>query len=243
MRWEWIPPVLNPCNGVPFAWTNHWQRPDDYCPDCSKKRNAEAEARRLKRESEEIIRLQKKLEDSITDELGGSKTIGWTFENYRAETKEEKMALESAQRASECQANLYLFGKTTGTGKSHLAGAAYRARRSQRKTAQWWKPPTLLRYLRVLEAEEQEARMRGCISDGVFVLDDIGIGNTTDFALQALYEIVDGRWMNESKGLIITANISLDDLAKKLQDDRLPSRLAGMCEVIEMKGKDRRVSR
>ncbi len=235
--------MLNPCNGVPFAWTNHWQRPPDYCQECAKEREEAAEKRRAEREAEEIIRSQKRLEDSITEEMGGTKSAGWLFETYRAETDDEKAALESAQKASYCRGNLYLFGKTTGAGKSHLAGAAFRARRLQRKSGSWWKPPSLLRYLRVLEAEEQEARIKKCVSDGVFVLDDIGIGNTTDFALQALYEIVDGRWMNESKGLIITANISLDELAKKLQDDRLPSRLAGMCEVIELKGRDRRLEK
>jgi DNA replication protein DnaC len=43
------------------------------------------------------------------------------------------------------------------------------------------------------------------------------------------------------KAHIITANLSLDDLAQKLGDDRLSSRIAGMSEVIEVIGPDMRL--
>ena len=75
----------------------------------------------------------------------------------------------------------------------------------------------------------------------VLVIDDLGIGRDTEFAFQTLYEIVDGRYMAMKGGLIVTSNLSLDDLAAKLGDDRIPSRLASMCKVIRMTGADKRV--
>jgi DNA replication protein DnaC len=72
------------------------------------------------------------------------------------------------------------------------------------------------------------------------VLDDLGAEKTTDFVKSVLYQIIDYRY-NWMKNTIITSNLSLDELAQRF-DDRVASRIAGMGKVIEITGKDRRIS-
>lgn len=72
-------------------------------------------------------------------------------------------------------------------------------------------------------------------------LDDIGSEKTTEWVSQTLYLLIDRRY-REMKRTIISSNLTLDELSSKL-DDRIASRIAGMCKVIEIKGKDRRLSK
>jgi DNA replication protein DnaC len=74
----------------------------------------------------------------------------------------------------------------------------------------------------------------------VLYLDDLGVEKVSDWALQTLYLIIDRRY-SEMLRTVISSNLSLDQLADHL-DDRIASRIAGMCQVIHLKGKDRRLS-
>lgn len=193
---------------------------------------------------QEVLKAEaekKALEDEIKKTLGGERSAGWTFDKFISKTESQKCAFWFAKSVSSLGSNLYIWGKTTGTGKSHLAGSAYRLARMEGVDSMFWKPGPLLRWLRVLDSVEQEERILACVNAGVFVLDDFGIGNVTDFSLGAFYEILDGRYMAKKNGLIITANLSLDDLAQKTGDDRLSSRIAGMCDVVEVVGDDMRL--
>jgi DNA replication protein DnaC len=73
----------------------------------------------------------------------------------------------------------------------------------------------------------------------LLLLDDMGAEKPTVWSIQMLYMIIDNRYTKEHP-LIITSNYSLDDLSQKL-DDRIASRIAEMCSVLHMEGKDRRV--
>ena len=63
----------------------------------------------------------------------------------------------------------------------------------------------------------------------------------TEYSMSIFYEILDGRLMQKQNGLIITSNLSLNELAVKMGDDRITSRIAGMCRVISLGGDDRRM--
>lgn len=66
------------------------------------------------------------------------------------------------------------------------------------------------------------------------VLDDFGVERITDWSFQLLYIIINRRYENEKK-TIFTSNFSLKELAERLGDDRIPSRIQQMCEVVESK--------
>ena len=70
-------------------------------------------------------------------------------------------------------------------------------------------------------------------------LDDLGVEKPSDWALQTLYLLIDRRYREMLK-TTISSNFSLDELADRL-DDRIASRIAGMCEVVRIGGKDRRL--
>lgn len=76
-------------------------------------------------------------------------------------------------------------------------------------------------------------------SDATLFLDDIGTEKPTEWAQQNLCLIIDQRYQNMKK-TIFTSNLSLDDLSEKL-GERIASRIAEMCVIIELKGKDRRI--
>jgi DNA replication protein DnaC len=73
----------------------------------------------------------------------------------------------------------------------------------------------------------------------VLILDDLGVEKTSDWSMQTLYTLIDRRY-REMMRTIITSNLTLDQLAEKL-DDRISSRIAGMCDIQVLKGKDRRI--
>lgn len=73
----------------------------------------------------------------------------------------------------------------------------------------------------------------------LLVLDDIGIEKTSEWALQTLYVILNKRY-SEQLQTIITSNLSIEEIGEKLRD-RIASRIAGMCKIVKLTGKDRRV--
>jgi DNA replication protein DnaC len=70
-------------------------------------------------------------------------------------------------------------------------------------------------------------------------IDDMGVEKPTDFVRQATYYVIDEREKN-LRPTFITTNFPLDQLSVQI-DGRIASRIAGMCDVREIKGNDRRV--
>lgn len=141
----------------------------------------------------------------------------------------------------EKEESLFLHGPP-GTGKTHLAVALLKDR-----GARWESFITFASLLMELRnsfkdsAEKSEWKIiKHYSSVCPFVLDDLGAEKTSEFALQSLYIIIDNRYSGMYP-TIITSNLSVDEIADKV-GDRIASRIAGMCKVIELKGKDRRIT-
>mgnify|MGYP001619277497 FL=1 len=187
---------------------------DILCGDCETAHKKEIE---LKKRNRDINRL------------GGLKAYNqFTLAKYT-----NKPAIESCSVFP--TVNLFLWG-TAGTGKTHLATAIIREH-----DGVVIKPQRIYRDCRgIKDGEEEQAAIDRFINIPFMVLDDLGVDRKTDFSFSTLYEVIDGRDMSEMKGLIVTSNLSLTALAERLGDDRISSRLAGMCKVIEITGKDMR---
>lgn len=69
------------------------------------------------------------------------------------------------------------------------------------------------------------------------MIDDIGAEKVSDWSRQMFYTLIDRRY-RENELTIITSNLSLDDLAKSI-DDRISSRIVEMCVVIKLEGDHR----
>lgn len=186
--------------------------------------------------------LAKQIRERDALALGGYRALDtYTFERF-AESPDNAAALKSAREFSP-RNNLLLIGQV-GTGKTHLAVAA--ARQFQPKPGvgflrQQW----LSREVRAADnAAEEGEIIRRWAKTPVLILDDLGAAKDTEFMVGLLYEIVDWRYMNKPGGLIVTTNRTLDQLADKLGDDRVPSRLSQMCIICNISGEqDHRLSK
>jgi len=165
----------------------------------------------------------------------------FTLDAFVADASNQR-ALDAARKfeLNPEKCNLFLYGPV-GVGKTHLATAVSRHHNPIITTG-----TDLFRELRAatLDGPDEESRaISRCANISVLVIDDLGAGKFTDYAIGVLLEIIDRRWMDMRNGLVITGNLSLDDLAMKMGDDRLTSRLASMCRgnICELAGKDRRI--
>ena len=173
------------------------------------------------------------------------KVLGkWGLEHYRfssftiTETNEE--AYNACQAFDSTKENIYLFGPC-GTGKTHLAGSILKTAAAEGKSLKWVTPIYLGRGLRGRWPGDEREFISEVGSHDILVIDDLGVGRDSYAILQCVYEILEDRRMRNQAGLIITSNWSPPQLSKKY-DDRLVSRLMGMCRVIEMGGHDSRLA-
>lgn len=197
-------------------------------------------------------RAEKERATAISLSLGGWRAYDVYTEERFTETTINAAAFEFCKAFDPKKENVYLFGPA-GTGKSHLATIAARRHIKTKPNPRGYdgfitnvshvKPPQLFREVRGAgDASREVAIIEDYAYSQVLIIDDIGIGKETEFANTTLFEIIDGRYMNRPGGLIVTSNLSLGDLATKLGDDRIPSRLAEMCKVFSLAGEiDRRV--
>ena len=125
-----------------------------------------------------------------------------TWENWKAETPEQKSVLEKVKQAWE--KNLFIAGKN-GTGKTHLAMCL------AKDGATYCLVPELFRTVREDLSIEQET-----IDDygecKLLILDEAGRQKGTEFERNLLFEIIDKRWNNMLPTTII-GNIDKGEFA------------------------------
>jgi DNA replication protein DnaC len=225
--WEWIPPVSVSARTLPG--TGAWRSSliDGLCERCRDLREAQGDKDRLRRK---LLLL-----------LGGERALReFTLERFQP-TAGSQTAFDAAKGFDPDKDNLYVWGPC-GVGKSHLANAIVRRYAEDGRLVSIVIPPALTRKIRMKEPEQEQAVIDEFVHSHVFVLDDLGMGNETPFFKQTLQEILDRRIHAGRNGLVVTSKYSLDDLAVKMAEDTIPSRIAGLCQVIHVSGPDRRQS-
>lgn len=75
----------------------------------------------------------------------------------------------------------------------------------------------------------------------VLVLDDIGVEKVSEFVEEFMYLLINTQY-EKVFPILITSNLPLSQLAEKL-GDRIVSRIKEMCDVIEIKGEDKRLGK
>lgn len=208
--------------------------PGDYCSVCHfPKREKVCEvcveaARSKKRATKEVIANRIRL----IERLGGWRA----YEEYLADkfrpSAVTKPALEAALAYDPDKHNLYLWSANPGTGKSHLAVAAVRGRIERGLEGRVVKPNELFREIRATYDEDAKESDRDVIWKVVrlpiLVVDDLGTQKDTDWNLMCLYDLIDGRYSHRPTGLIVTANLSLEQAGRRW-GARIASRLEQMC--------------
>ena len=134
---------------------------------------------------------------------------------------------------------LYLSGKV-GTGKTLAACTLAR---------QWLIDRGRVRFIRAhdffSQLREAEFGRNGGLSVKslswyqVLVFDDLGAEKPTDYTRSRLLALIEARHDRKVR-TIITSNYTLSELAERMGDDRVPSRLAQWCQIVTLKTTDYR---
>lgn len=217
----------------------HWVK----CPACEAEWNAltptgkcisceDKKTEAIKRDYENGVYLRRVLG------LHGLQNYG--FQNFKVH-ENNRMAFETCRDFDPVKQNLYIYG-SCGTGKTHLAGALLKSMAAKGMTLKWVTPIYLGRGLRSQYAQGEKSFIDSLTYQDVLVIDDVGVGRDSYAILQAVYEILEDRRARCKNGMVMTSNWSPQKIAEKF-DDRLSSRIGGMCKIVEVAGEDWRLRR
>lgn len=183
---------------------------------------------------------QKRQEDRFKRIFGSVKAMNYyTFQRFKVTTGNDEAFKRLREFNSEDE-NVYLFGPC-GVGKTHLAYSAAKMYALAGKDVVVSTPLKMVDTFRTKSDLEKEQRFEEYVGCDLLLVDDLGVSKYTDFALEVFCEILNRRTLQMRNGLIVTSNLSLEHLSRRNQEDRLCSRLAGLCDIIELKGDDYRI--
>jgi DNA replication protein DnaC len=131
-------------------------------------------------------------------------------------------ALSQAQKFTASPHGWLVLMGTYGCGKTHLAAAIANTCVEYGMSTLFLTVPDLMDWLRnSYDAADTnfEERFDEIRNVGLLVLDDLGSQNTTKWANEKLFQIIDHRYVRKLP-MVVTTNLSLEDL-----DDRIRSRL------------------
>ncbi len=192
------------------------------CPACSaakdKAEAAEAAANaRAERDRRQSV--------ALSNAAIPARFIGRTFENFRAETEEQRRALTVARDYSEGftayakKGQGLLFLGQPGTGKSHLAAAILQAHMG--KDVRYMTCLDLVRLIRETwrkdsaRSERQVLSMLGALD--LLVIDEIGVQYGTEGEQTILFDVLDLRY-RDMRPTILLSNQNADGLKAYLGD-------------------------
>ncbi|MEV3857624.1 ATP-binding protein [Streptomyces sp. NPDC050095] len=146
-------------------------------------------------------------------------------------------------------ASLLLHG-STGRGKTYQAYGAIRALTAAGCAVRWHATTAADLYadMRPRAGVDPEWQMRHIMRVPLLLLDDLGAARTTEWTDELTYRLINHRYSHRLP-MLITTNLPPLRTAQVpagqpvLRDklgDRVLSRLAGMCELVEVTGSDRR---
>jgi DNA replication protein DnaC len=136
------------------------------------------------------------------------------------------------------------FMGPVGTGKTTLAMLVSKAALAGGRSVAIYSLPRLLNEIRDTHRAERShlALLDRLITVDLLHIDDVGAERTTDWVLEELYSIVNGRY-EDQRSIVITTNIDDRDALCEQITDRTVSRLTEMCDELPVGGNDRRMER
>jgi len=165
----------------------------------------------------------------------------------KAEYKDvPKEIAKKFEKIRETKKGIFIHG-SVGTGKTHIAYALKKQwdEENPYRTAILYNTPDLLHSEKLDFDRDSYSKKRSLEklkeSKQLLILDDVGSENATGWVLDQLYMLINKRY-NEMKPIIFTSNLSIEEVGKVL-GDRIASRIVEMCDVIELTGDDKRLSK
>ena len=128
-----------------------------------------------------------------------------------------------------------------GTGKTHQAFGAIRSLAARGVTVSWHADtaPSLFASLRPRDGRDGESEYRKIATTDLLLLDDLGAAKGSEWTEETLYRLINDRYEAMLPSLF-TSNIPPTELRNVL-GNRITSRLAEMCQMVALRGTDRRL--
>ncbi len=133
---------------------------------------------------------------------------------------------------------LLLFGDV-GTGKSFAAGCIANALLEQDVPVLMTNFPMIINRLNEMYREDRAAFLHSLDEYDLLILDDLGVERDSEYALEQVYTIVDGRYRCR-KPMIVTTNLRMDEI-KNPRDRahaRIYDRILERCAPFVFDGKN-----
>lgn len=154
-----------------------------------------------------------------------------TFENFDAVQPGTEQAFRVSREYARSSGGWLVLHGGVGVGKTHLAAAianAYASRHDQ--AAVYFRVvPDLLDQLRATFDPETgvayDERFQQIRNANLLVLDDLGTENTTSWASEKLFQLINHRY-NEQLPTVITSNAKLDRIEDRIVSRMLDTRLS-----------------
>jgi DNA replication protein DnaC len=134
------------------------------------------------------------------------------------------------------------FMGPVGTGKTTLAMLVSKAALKAGRSVAIYSLPRLLNEIRDTHRAERSHLdlLDRLIAVDLLHIDDVGAERTTDWVLEELYSIINGRY-EDQRSVVITTNILDREALCEQITERTVSRLTEMCDELPLLGHDRRM--
>ena len=190
---------------------------------------------REKRQSEEKQREHNATVERLKDTGFTDKSMKeWTFGKDNGRNPQMRFARIYVERWEEMKANShgYLLWGNVGTGKTYLAGCIANALMEQEVPVRMTNFAAILNDL-TGTLDGRNAYIERLCSFPLLILDDFGMERGTEYGLEQVYNVIDGRYRSH-RPLIVTTNLTLSELQNPPDraHQRIYDRVLAMCTPI-----------
>lgn len=211
--------------------------------DCKCIRDEKERIEQQKRYEERMQRIEKLRSVSLMDDV----FYNATFKKF--EVKDDNKEIYNAcvkysksfQKMFEENQGLLFYGNV-GTGKSFSAACI------GNYVMSCFRPVVMTSFVKLLQKFssfkcDEEELIEKLSEPDLLILDDLGAERNTDFALEKVYSIIDGRY-RAKKPIILTTNLTLKEMKENtdIRYARIYDRVFEMCYPLKFDGSSRRRS-
>ncbi len=203
----------------------------------------ECQSEERKREETERKRMQqlRKISAMKTGGLQDEALWGYTFENDKGYNPEIKKAHDYVEHWEEMKADsigLLLWGDV-GTGKTFFAGCIANALLDRGIPVLMTNFARILNTLSGLYSGEKNRFIEDISKYSLLIIDDLGVERNSEFALEQVYSVIDGRYRSKLP-MIVTTNMELSELKNPtdLAHSRIYDRVLEMCVPIRINNRN-----
>ena len=165
-----------------------------------------------------------------------------TFQNAEGDNPTLVLARRYAEHWEEMLAKNMglLFWGDVGTGKTYLAACIINALLDQGVEARMTNLSHVLNDLSNYQADKN-AVLQELNRYDFLALDDFGMERTTEYSLEQIFNVVDGRCRSR-RPLLVTTNLTVEELKspRTIAQARIYDRILECCVPVQVKGRNRR---